>query len=187
MFHSPKRVLFLLALLLAATALFGQATTSTLVGTVTNDGKPLPGVTVTVTSPALLGTRDTVTVANGDYFFPALPPGNYDVTFELEGLQTVTRKATLKLAETARADADLKVSKVAESITPTETKRKLLKWPGKSRWTVSSECTPRPAYEPTSSAATGSRGSGARGSAGVPCGSCERISSKSRRFFRTFW
>ena len=54
MFH--KRMLYLLALLLAATALFGQATTSTLVGTVTNDGKPLPGVTVTVIDSATLLT-----------------------------------------------------------------------------------------------------------------------------------
>jgi hypothetical protein len=123
----PKRVLFLLAtLLLACTALYGQATTSTLVGTVTNDGKPLPGVTVTVSSPALLGTRDTVTVANGDYFFAALPPGSYSVTFELEGLQTVTHKANLKLAETSRVDADLKVSKVAESITVTATSPSVL-------------------------------------------------------------
>jgi hypothetical protein len=119
-------MLFLLALLLAGTALFGQATTSTLVGTVTNDGKALPGVTVTVSSPALLGTRDTVTVANGDYFFPALPPGTYSVTFELEGMQTVTRKAALKLAETSRVDADLKVSKVAESITVTATSPSVL-------------------------------------------------------------
>src|ERR1051325_7969050 len=124
-----NRVLILLALLLITTALFGQATNSTLVGTVTNDGKPLPGVTVTVSSPALLGTRDTVTVANGDYFFAGLPPGNYSVTFELEGMQTVTHKAALKLAETSRVDADLKVSKVAESITVTATAPSVLETP----------------------------------------------------------
>ena len=96
--HAKRLLVFVALLLLAAGTLYGQATTSTLVGTVTSEGKPLPGVTVTASSPSLLGTRNTVTEANGDYFIPALPPGSYSVTFELEGLQTVTRKAELKLA-----------------------------------------------------------------------------------------
>ncbi|MBV9493203.1 MAG: TonB-dependent receptor [Acidobacteria bacterium] len=129
MFHLPKRLLYLLAVLLLAGAALGQATTSALTGTVTNDGNPLPGVTVTITSPALLGTRDTVTVANGDYYFPALPPGDYSITFALEGMQTITRKASLRLAETSRADVDLKVSKVAESITVTATAPSVLETP----------------------------------------------------------
>src|SRR3954447_10883787 len=116
-----KCLVLLAILLLVASTTFGQATTAQLTGTVTTEGKGLPGVTVTVTSPALQGTRTTVTGANGDYYFPALPPGTYSVRFELEGMQTITRKAELKLAETARVDNDLKVSKVAESITVTAT------------------------------------------------------------------
>jgi len=127
--HAKRLLVFVALLLLAAGTLYGQATTSTLVGTVTSEGKPLPGVTVTASSPSLLGTRNTVTEANGDYFIPALPPGSYSVTFELEGLQTVTRKAELKLAETSRADADLKVTKVAESITVTATSPSVLETP----------------------------------------------------------
>ena len=38
-----------------------QGTTATIVGTVTSGGQPLPGVTVTVSSPALQGTRNAVT------------------------------------------------------------------------------------------------------------------------------
>src|SRR5256885_5404466 len=127
--HAKRLLCFVALLILAATTLYGQATTSTLVGSVTSEGKPLPGVTVTISSPSLLGTRSTVTVANGDYFFPALPPGSYSITFELEGLQTVTRKAELRLAETSRADADLKVTKVAESITVTATAPSVLETP----------------------------------------------------------
>src|SRR5829696_6049812 len=115
-----KRSLLLTTLLpLVSATVFGQATTSSLTGTVTTGGSALPGVTVTVSSPALLGTRTSVTGASGEYFFPALPPGRYDVRFELEGMQTQTRRADLRLAETGRADADLKVSAVAESITVT--------------------------------------------------------------------
>ncbi len=117
-----------LLLLVCATAL-GQATTSSLTGSVTSDGKPLPGVAVTISSPALLGTRTSVTGPSGDYFVPALPPGRYDVKFELEGMQTQTRRAELRLAETSRVDAEMKVSAVAESITVTATTLSVLETP----------------------------------------------------------
>ncbi|HEX7150616.1 MAG TPA: TonB-dependent receptor [Thermoanaerobaculia bacterium] len=105
-------------LLLCAFPAFAQ-TTATLTGNVTSEGSALPGATVTVTSPALQGSRSAVTGPNGEYNFPALPPGTYTVTVELEGLQTVRKNATVRLGETARADVDLKVSAVAEAITVT--------------------------------------------------------------------
>ena len=40
-------------------------------------GAVLPGVTVTATSPALLGKEVAVSEANGDYRFPNLPAGTY--------------------------------------------------------------------------------------------------------------
>src|ERR1700730_749796 len=112
------RYLLCLAVLFVSTSAFGQIT-ATLTGTVTTDGKPLPGVTVTVSSANLQGTRTTVTGGNGDYNFPSLPPGTYSVAFELEGMQRVTRTSILKLAETSRVDADLAVRKVSESLTVT--------------------------------------------------------------------
>ena len=48
-----------------------------------------------------------------------MPPGQYTVTFELEGMQTLTRKVTLSLAQPSAADADMKVSAVSEAITVT--------------------------------------------------------------------
>lgn len=125
-----SRSLFLSFVLLAlASMAFAQATTSTLAGTITTEGNPLPGATVTVTSPSLLGTRATVTGPNGGYALAALPPGSYSITFELEGMQTINRRAELKLAETGRSDADLKVSAVAESITVTATTPSVLETP----------------------------------------------------------
>jgi hypothetical protein len=117
-----------LLLLFAATAA-GQATSSALTGTVTTNGKPLPGATITIFSPALLGVRSTVSGPSGDYFFAALPPGPYDLTFELEGMQTMNRRANLRLAEMSRVDADLKVSAVAEQITVTATTVSVLETP----------------------------------------------------------
>jgi len=111
---------FVAAILLVGVSAFAQ-TTGSIVGTVTSAGSPLPGATVTISSPALQGVRTTVTGANGDFSFPAVPPGKYSVTSELEGMQKVTQTVNVRLADTARADADLAVSKVAEAITVTAT------------------------------------------------------------------
>ena len=102
-----------IAMLLCAAALGAQSTTGTLVGTVTSDGKPLPGVTVTVTSPALQGSRTTVTGDAGGYQFPALPPGDYTATFDLEGMQRIEKSAVVGLSQTARADAAMTLSNLA--------------------------------------------------------------------------
>ena len=66
----------------------GASSTGTIQGRVTDaQGAVLPGVTVTATSPALLGPQTTVTSETGNYRFPAVPPGTYTVSYELAGLQ----------------------------------------------------------------------------------------------------
>ena len=124
-----KRLLLLAGLLILVCASAFAQTTGSLTGSVTTGGAPLPGATVTISSPALQGVRTTVTGANGDYNFPALPPGRYTVTLELEGLQKVTRTAEVRLAETARVEADLKVSSVSEAITVTASAPSVLETP----------------------------------------------------------
>ncbi len=116
-----RRFSVCLIVLLAAVPglLLGQGLTGSLTGTVTQDGNPLPGVSVTVSSPQMQGARTTVTNEAGGYNFGALPPGDYTVRFELQGMQTATKKAKVGIAMAARADADLKVSAVEEAITVT--------------------------------------------------------------------
>jgi hypothetical protein len=109
------------AVLLVALSSFGQGTSGTIVGTVTSAGSGVPGVTVTVSSPSLQGMRTTTTGEGGAFSIPGLPPGMYDVTFELEGMQRLTRRTRVELAQTSRADGDLKTTSVAESITVTAT------------------------------------------------------------------
>ncbi len=113
------RNVLVIAMLLYAATLVAQSTTGTLVGTVTSDGKPLPGVTVTVTSPVLQGSRTAVTGEAGGYHFPALPPGDYSVTFDLEGMGKIEKRAVVGLSQTARADAEMSLTSVAEEITVT--------------------------------------------------------------------
>jgi outer membrane receptor for ferrienterochelin and colicin len=86
--------LTLLLVMLFAAAAFGQGLPSgSIAGNVTSggDGQPLPGVTVTIRSPALQGTRQTVSAINGDFIFPNLPPGEYAVELHLRGFQMLTR------------------------------------------------------------------------------------------------
>jgi outer membrane receptor protein involved in Fe transport len=109
----------LLSLLLLSTGLYAQGTTSNLTGEVRMDGNPMPGVTVTISSPALQGRRTAVTDNNGSYHFPALPPGEYTVKFEMDGMSTITRTARVGLARTERVDATMRMSSVAEAITVT--------------------------------------------------------------------
>src|SRR5687767_9157633 len=93
---------------LVAVPVFSQGTTATLTGTVTSGGSPLPGALITVSSPSLQGVRSAVSGSNGDYSISGLPPGEYTIRVELEGMQAVTQRARLQLAQETRADADLK-------------------------------------------------------------------------------
>ena len=122
------RYLVFVVLVLMTSSAFSQ-TTSQLVGTVTSDNAPLPGATVTISSPALQGVRTTVTGASGDYNFGALPPGQYSITINLQGMQTVRQNVTLRLAQTSRADADLKLSSVSEAINVTAGAASVLETP----------------------------------------------------------
>jgi hypothetical protein len=117
-----KRFYFVLAaLLLVSVAASAQTTNANLTGSVSLGGSPLPGATVTISSPALQGVRTTNSDVNGNYNFVGLPPGQYTVRFDMESMQSVTRTVPLTLGGTARADADLKLTAVAENITVTAT------------------------------------------------------------------
>ena len=70
----------------------GASSTGTIQGRVADaQGAVLPGVTVTATSPSALGAQTTVTSETGNYRFPAVPPGTYELTFELAGFNTLKR------------------------------------------------------------------------------------------------
>jgi outer membrane receptor protein involved in Fe transport len=95
-------------------------TTSSLTGTVTLGSNALPGATVTISSPNMIGTRVAYTDGNGNYNVGAIPPGDYTVKFEMEGLSPVTKTVRVGLAQTGRADAQLQATETA-TITVTAT------------------------------------------------------------------
>jgi hypothetical protein len=79
-----------LFVLFIVTPLLAQTQTGTISGTVAGpDGALLPGATVTVSGPALMGTRTYVTDAAGNFRHQALPPGrDYVVEIALDNFRT---------------------------------------------------------------------------------------------------
>ncbi|HET7232888.1 MAG TPA: carboxypeptidase-like regulatory domain-containing protein [Longimicrobium sp.] len=65
-----------------------------IVGTVIDEAskKPLAGVLIVATSPALQGEQVVQTNASGQYDVPALPPGEYKLQFTLDHYRNDTQK-----------------------------------------------------------------------------------------------
>ena len=82
-------------------------------------GAVLPGVTVEVTSEALIEkARTAVTDGGGQYTVVNLPPGRYSVTFSLQGFSTFRRDGVELTANfTAPVNAELQVGNLAETVT----------------------------------------------------------------------
>lgn len=110
------------AVLLTAAPLAAQTVTGTLFGRVVDsDRLPLPGATVTISSPQLIGGAQTrVTGQEGDYRFPALPPGTYNIQIEMPNFATYTRSGIiLGAGASIGVDAMLKVASLQETVTVT--------------------------------------------------------------------
>jgi hypothetical protein len=105
----------------AAWAQTVSATTGAMNGRVTDEsGAALPGVTITIASPSMQGTRSTVTSDDGSFRFPAIPPGDYSVKYELSGFATVQREGVrVGLGFTATLNAEMKVAALQETVTVT--------------------------------------------------------------------
>jgi hypothetical protein len=112
--RSSLAVLFVLVL--AATC---RAQDGAITGRVTDSsGAPLPGVSLTLTSAAVMGLRNVVSDEQGGYRFGLLPPGSYTMKVELPGFSTVIREGIQMTAGfTATLNAVMNVAPVAETIT----------------------------------------------------------------------
>src|SRR5690348_7814269 len=112
----------LVALVLAAPAARAQSQTGSITGTVTDSsGAVLPGVSVSVSGETLIGGVQTqVTDAKGTYRFDRLPPGSYNVKFELQGFKTVARQGIqISALFVATVNQKLEVGSVTETLTVT--------------------------------------------------------------------
>jgi len=107
-------------MLMTASSVFAQAT-STFNGRVLDQGDAvLPGVTVTAINANTGVARTTVTNGEGVYSMPGLEAGVYDVKTELQGFGPAARnRVTLGLNTTITLDFKLAVSGVQETLTVT--------------------------------------------------------------------
>src|SRR5262245_36870140 len=107
-------------LMLLALPAFSQ----TLTGNITaraqdSTGAVIPGVEVSVSSPAMIGgARKEITDETGSYRFTLLPPGTYRVTFALPGFKTLNVDGvTVTAGSKATTVGVLEVASTAEEIT----------------------------------------------------------------------
>ena len=120
--HLCNRIALALLVALVAVAPARAQQTGILTGTVRDpQGAVLPGVTVTVSGPALIGgSRSTTTGPLGTYQIANLPPGFYTVTYELVGFTTLRREQIrIEVGVVTTLDVELRVASVEETVTVT--------------------------------------------------------------------
>lgn len=81
--------------------------------------QPLPDVVVTAVSAAMQGEQVVVTDATGSFRIPSLPPGQYELRYEVEGYHPYVRSGvTLSSTVTLKIDAELlPLTLAAEEVT----------------------------------------------------------------------
>ena len=117
------RILVLVSVaLLTGTIAFAQITTTTVVGTVTdNTGAAVVGATVTVTNVETNLVRTTKTDAEGGYRVEFLPVGSYKLEASAAGFKSYLQQGiVLTVNQVARLDMKLSVGSTTETVTVTE-------------------------------------------------------------------
>src|SRR5882757_60544 len=104
-------------------ALFAQAVSATLVGTVTDKtGAAAANAKVTITESSTGLSREATANDRGNYTFPNLQPGSYAITAEATGFKRETRPSIDVIVNTTtRMDFALEPGSVSETITVTDT------------------------------------------------------------------
>ncbi len=123
--NSPwTRGLALLVALTLATApvAFGQSTRGDIQGSVKDEtGAGLPGVNVTVTSPALAGSRTVTSDEKGNFRVVAVPPGAYKAAFMLDGFQSIEQEnVVVNIGSTQRLNVEMTSAFTEELIVTSE-------------------------------------------------------------------
>jgi len=114
---------FLFALILfvvmGASTAFAQYTTARLSGTVEdNTGAAVPGATVTIEQVGTGYKQVVKSAAAGEYLFPSLPVGQYQLTVEMAGFTTYVQKGIgLEIGQSASQKVVLGIGAVSQQVT----------------------------------------------------------------------
>jgi hypothetical protein len=118
-----KAVFFVMLSLAVVSSLQAQlGQTGSIRGKVVDDQKtPLPGVMISVTSPALMGKQSVVSAADGTFKFPPiLPPGTYVVVVELQGFNTIKREGVIvRVGMNVEVNFEMTPAAISQEVTVT--------------------------------------------------------------------
>jgi len=117
-YSKPISLAVLLTCLFAATA-FGQTTTGSISGTVTDPtGAVVAGATVTITNPATGAERSVESNEQGAFNVPALQPGKYTVTVDAKGFKkAVSHDIIVTVTQIASVTIPLEIGSASETVT----------------------------------------------------------------------
>src|SRR5260370_15346903 len=103
--------------LIALGSAHAQAPVGAIAGVVRDpSGAAIPGAQLKLTSRATSFTRTIATLEQGDFSFPALLAGEYEVSVEVAGFQHMLREAVVEAGATTTVDFALLVGSVKDSV-----------------------------------------------------------------------
>lgn len=116
-----KLLIWMVAMLLAATGVSAQQGTSELRGRVTDaQGGVLPGVSVVLTNQGNGTFRETISGEDGSFIASGMVPGTYAVTAELAGFKKFERRdVVLEVGRTTSLDLPMEVGGLEETVSVT--------------------------------------------------------------------
>jgi hypothetical protein len=111
--------IFVFILAISSAASLSAQTSGQISGHVADPtGAAVPGVAITLTNVGTSGMRSTVTTGAGDYLFPDVPPGIYNIEAQRQGFKTESSKnVELEIQQSLRLDFKLVVGQVTQSVT----------------------------------------------------------------------
>jgi hypothetical protein len=109
---------FVVAAIFATLKLAGQMTTGTILGRVADQsGAVVPNTKITLVNAGTNDARAVTVSETGDFTFPQLPPGQYNLTAEHEGFRKdIHNGIILEVGQQARVDVSLQVGAVSEQV-----------------------------------------------------------------------
>ncbi len=119
----PLKVISLILcfVLVASGTTYAQRQVGSITGVVKdNENNPLPGVTLKVDSPAMMGSQSYITTETGNFRFPSLQPGTYTLRAELTGFKTVIREnIRVPVGATITINITMEMATLEEELTVT--------------------------------------------------------------------
>lgn len=111
-------VRLIVGLTLMSAPVWSQGFRATVVGRITDQtGAVVPGVQVTIVNVSTNDPRSVISTESGDYTFPQLAPGSYELSAELPGFKKEVRRGILlETGQEIRIDLALSVGNASDTV-----------------------------------------------------------------------